>query len=160
MQIVGKTGKTHGLKGFLQIYLTTDVDWESLTTLFIEIDNTPVPYRIEQIKFLPKKIIVKLKSVNSLEDAKQLSHKNIWIPSEYVLENESTKWKNYLVFNSYKHNEQIGIIIDIITHHHLKWLLVQTKDNKEILLPLGPEWIEKTDDENKKMYYRAIDGLY
>lgn len=162
MQIVGKTGKTHGLKGFLQIHLTTDVDWESLTALFIELetDNAPVPYRIEQIEFLPKKIIVKLKSVNSLEDAKKLNNKNIWIPSEYILENKSTKWKNYLVLNNNKNNEEIGTIADTIKHGHLEWLLVQTKDHKEILLPLNKELIKKIDDKNKQIYYKAIDGMY
>ncbi|MCX7728267.1 MAG: hypothetical protein N2203_02240 [Bacteroidia bacterium] len=155
----GKLGKTHGTKGELSIHLDVEVDWDKITSVFIELDNTPVPYVIEYFEYLGNKTIVKLKMVSSIEEAKKLTNKNIWLLENCVYKDIVYDWIDFVVIDS-NTNTPIGKITDWIIQNNAEWMILSGKDNKEIILPFHDELIDKIDEENKIIMYKAVEGLY
>lgn len=155
----GKIGKTHGIKGEVTLHLYVDADLENITSIFIEISDYPIPYLVEHTRFLSNKIIIKLKTISSINDAKKLINKNFYIEKKYIIQNNQQEWIGFSVIDINK-NKIIGKITDWIIQNNLEWMVVITQDNREILLPINDELIEKTDEINQVIFYKAVEGMY
>jgi len=162
LQPIGKIGKTHGIKGFVSIHLNDDinVDWDSLRSFFIMMDNVPVPYIVEDIEFLPQKIIVKFQGINSVNEAKHFVNKIISLPENLILLDDSLNCIGYLVIDVNQNNHHIGYVKEVIVNNNLKWLVIQNQHQKEILLPFNENLIEQINHQEKQIFYKAIEGMY
>ena len=162
LQPIGKIGKTHGIKGFVSIHLNDniDVDWDSLRSFFIMMDNVPVPYIVEDIEFLPQKIIVKFQGINSVNEAKHFVNKIISLPENLILLDDSLNYIGYLVIDVNQNNHHIGYVKEVIVNNNLKWLVIQNQHQKEILLPFNENLIEQINHQEKQIFYKAIEGMY
>ena len=162
LQTIGKIGKTHGIKGFVSIHLNDniDVDWDSLRSFFIMMDNVPVPYIVEDIEFLPQKIIVKFQGINSVNEAKHFVNKIISLPENLILLDDSLNYIGYLVIDVNQNNHHIGYVKEVIVNNNLKWLVIQNQHQKEILLPFNENLIEQINHQEKQIFYKAIEGMY
>ncbi|GAB4451107.1 MAG: hypothetical protein OHK0036_11000 [Bacteroidia bacterium] len=158
--IVGRIGKPHGIKGYIVLHLLEDIDWENIHSLFIEMDNVPVPYLIEDVQFLNQKEIIKLKFIDDVNQAKKMVNKNILVEEKFILSDEEIDIIGFTVKDINKNNFEIGIVEDVISNRDLEWLVVKNNNKKEILLPLNDDLIESIDEENKIIFYKAIDGMY
>lgn len=156
---VGKIGKPHGIKGEITVHWDVEIDVDNLKSIFIEIDNTPVPYLVEYCKVLPNKFIIKLKTLSGIEDARRLTNKIVLVKEENLIIDEKYHWLHFTVIDINK-NVEIGKITDWITNGNAEWIMVRSQKFKEILLPLHEDLIVNIDKENKILYYRAIEGLY
>ena len=162
LQTIGKIGKTHGIKGFVSIHLNDniDVDWDSLRSFFIMMDNVPVPYIVEDIEFLPQKIIVKFQGINSVNEAKHFVNKIISLPENLILLDDTLNYVGYLVMDVNQNNHHIGYVKEVIVNNNLKWLVIQNQHQKEILLPFNENLIEQINHQEKQIFYKAIEGMY
>ncbi len=158
--IVGRIGKPHGIKGYIVLHLSEDIDWENIHSLFIEVDNVPVPYLIEDVQFLNQKEIIKLKFIDDVNQAKKMVNKNILVEEKFILSDEEIDIIGFTVKDINKNNFEIGIVEDVISNRDLEWFLIRNSTKKEILLPLNDDLIESIDEENKIIFYKAIDGMY
>ncbi|MEW6774558.1 MAG: ribosome maturation factor RimM [Bacteroidota bacterium] len=158
--IVGRIGKPHGIKGYIVLHLLEDIDWENIHSLFIEMDNVPVPYLIEDVQFLNQKEIIKLKFIDDVNQAKKMVNKNILVEEKFILSDEEIDIIGFTVKDINKNNFEIGIVEDVISNRDLEWLLIRNSTKKEILLPLNDDLLESIDEENKIIFYKAIDGMY
>lgn len=158
--IVGKVGKPHGIRGYIVLHLSEDIDWENIHSLFIEIDNVPVPYLIEDIQFLNQKQVIKLKFIDDVNQAKKIVNKTIMVEEQFILSDEEMDIIGFIVRDVNKNNFEIGIVEDIISEKKLEWLVVKNNNKKEILLPLNDDLIESIDEENKIIFYKAVEGMY
>lgn len=159
---IGKIGKTHGIKGFLSIHLNAGIDvvWDSLRYFFVLMDNVPVPYIVEDIKFLSQKIIVKFQSINSVNEAKCFINRIILLPENLILLDESLNYVGYLVIDVNKNNYQIGYVKEVIVNNNLQWLVVENHHQKEFLLPFNENLVELINSQEKQIFYKAIEGMY
>ncbi|MCX8143026.1 MAG: ribosome maturation factor RimM [Bacteroidia bacterium] len=162
LQPIGKIGKTHGIKGFVSIHLNDniDVDWDSLRSFFIMMDNVPVPYIVDDIEFLPQKIIVKFQGINSVNEAKQFTNKLILLPENLILLDDTLNYVGYLVMDVNQNNHHIGYVKEVIVNNNLEWLVIENQHQKEILLPFNENLIEQINHQEKQIFYKAIEGMY
>ncbi|GIV29606.1 MAG: ribosome maturation factor RimM [Bacteroidia bacterium] len=156
----GKIGKPHGIKGEVTLHLYVEADLEQTTSVFLETADRPCALSCgTYTRFLPNKTIVKLKSISSVNDAKKLTNKNIFLNKQCIIETEHLKWMGFSVIDVNK-NMVIGKITDWIVQNNLEWIVVSTQDNREILLPLNEVLIEKIDEANQVIFYKAVEGMY
>ncbi|GIV27257.1 MAG: hypothetical protein KatS3mg027_1071 [Bacteroidia bacterium] len=158
---VGIIGKPHGTKGAVILHLTKEVDWESIDALFLEIQNDFVPFLIEEVNFIGKKMVVKLENISSMNDAKKFTNYNVWVKKYFVIEEEWNKCIGYKVIDINNDNYCIGTIKEFITNNQLIWMNVKSDNSGEnILLPYNEELIEKISEEEQTIYYKAVVGMY
>lgn len=159
--LAGKLGKLHGLKAYISLHLNCEVDWDNIKTLFIEIDGNPVPYLMEDIKFLPQKTIVKFKNLSDINALKTMINNNVYIEEKFILNKESENiYKDFTVVDVHNNLLEIGTVEDTVIYMNAEWLVLKNKYQKEILLPIAQDLIERIDFMNKIIFYKAIDGMY
>ncbi len=153
---IGYFSKTHGLKGHLLLFTSVDLEIEQIKAVFIEIGGSQAPYFVEEIKPFTNGFLVKLESVNSVEEANKLKNKTIFADKKLVYEEEEFEFLNFTLFDLEK--GEIGLIEEFIDTPGNPILKIM-KGDKEILLPFSEDFIEAVKKKEKQLIYRAPEGL-
>ena len=93
---LGLITKTHGLKGFVTVYIESDnpQDYYNLESVFLEHREELIPFFIEDFKESnsPEKIQVKFEDVDSIEDAQEIIKSKIYLPLDWLPELRGDKF--------------------------------------------------------------------
>jgi 16S rRNA processing protein RimM len=160
---IGKLVATYGLKGeiILQHSLGKKTSLKGLETLFIEEKKDSfIPWFIELTKIKSNtETYVKFEGIDSKEAAHKMIQKEIWL-----LENEFKKFASasapisLLGFTMINEEEDLGEILEIIEQPHQILCKILLND-KEALIPINEEFLDKVDKKNRKVFVTLPDGL-
>ncbi len=153
---LGYFSRTHGTKGQLILKLSADFESDDVKALFIEVGGSKAPYFIQDIKNLGADLIVLLEDVDTIEKAKILLNKTVWIDSQYVMEEAEDDWIGFELID--KQHGSLGKVLSVsdngsqvLWHFNIK--------GKEVILPMVEDFIESMDEREKKILYNAPEGL-
>lgn len=154
---VGYFSKTHGVKGHLILKMDKDFLEEDLKAVFVESSTGKAPYFVTEIKSTNNGLIIGLEEITAVEKAKSLIGKAVFIDSNLIEEQEEDfDWIGFELID--KHHGSLGNITGT-SDNGQQVLLSIDYNSKEILLPLVEDFIEKIDEEGKKLYFNAPEGL-
>ena len=153
---IGYFSKTHGIKGQLILKTEREFDPEAVKAVFIESSTGKAPYFISEIKESNNGLIVRLEDVVAIEKAKLLLGKKVYIDAALVEEEEVSEWLGFEVID--KQYGSLGIISSSSDNGSQELINLVFK-GKEIILPLVDDFIENIDEEAKKLYFNAPEGL-
>ncbi len=154
---VGYFSKTHGVKGHLILRTEMAILLEDLKALFIEASSGKAPYFIEEIKDSNTGIILRLEEVDTVEKAKPLLGKKVFIDASLVEEEEADfEWLGYELIDEAK--GFLGIVNGVTNNGHQVLLSIPFR-GKEVILPLVEDFVQRIDEKEKKLYYNAPEGL-
>jgi 16S rRNA processing protein RimM len=162
---IGKLSSTHGLDGFLNIHhkLKGKQPFKNIKFLFVELKKQSyIPFKIEQIKiFSEDDAIVKLESIENVEQAKQIAGKKIYLPTdlyEKIQPKELTMdFKGFILYNQY--DQKVGIIEDIFESPGQLLASVILANGNEALVPLVEQWILHINISKKELTLTIPEGL-
>lgn len=159
----GKITKTHGLKGEVTIKLdvANPEDFKDLRYLLIEDRGNLIPYFIENQKINGDKMIVRLQDVKNVEQAVAFMGKAVFLPNEFMpeLEDDDFYYKEIVGFKMVDAQKgEIGEISDVLEYPTQAVIQVM-KDEKEILIPIHDDIIQKVDKKAKILTVKAPEGL-
>ena len=159
----GKIKKTHGLKGEVTIKLdvANPEDFKDLRYLLIEDRGNLIPYFIENQKINGDKMIVRLQDVKNVEQAVAFMGKAVFLPNEFMpeLEDDDFYYKEIVGFKMVDAQKgEIGEISDVLEYPTQAVIQVM-KDEKEILIPIHDDIIQKVDKKAKILTVKAPEGL-
>ena len=160
---IGKLVATFGLKGeiILKHHLGKKSSLKGLEALFIEIKKVELlPYFIETTKIKnPAELYIKFEGVGTKEAAQKLLQKQVWLPEEefYKYAGKSAPI-SLLGFHVINEGNDLGEILEVIEQPH-QVLCRITYNNKEVLIPLHAETLQKIDRKNKKILVNLPAGL-
>lgn len=97
--MIGKLGKTHGVKGELSFLFDDDVfDRVDADYLVLDLDGILVPFFIEEYRFRSdSNVILKLEGVDTQERARELTGTDVYFPLSLVDDDEAPLSLNFLV---------------------------------------------------------------
>lgn len=153
---IGYFSKTHGVKGQLILKTERDFDPEAVKAVFIEGPTGKAPYFISEIKESNNGLIVSLEDVLVIEKARLLLGKKVFIDAALVEEEDQSEWLGFEVIE--KQHGSLGIILSSSDNGSQELINVLYK-GKEVILPLVDDFIERIDEEAKKLYFNAPEGL-
>ncbi|MES2680627.1 MAG: ribosome maturation factor RimM [Bacteroidota bacterium] len=154
---IGYFSKTHGVKGQLILRTESDFEIEDLKVLFVEAAGAKAPYFLSDIKENNTGIIVSLEEIDAVEKAKLLVGKKVFIDTALV--NEVEAEADLLGFELIdKQHGSLGNIISTSDNGHQVLISLNYK-GKEVILPFVEEFIEKIDENEKKVFFNAPEGL-
>lgn len=159
MQLVksGYFSKTHGVKGQLIFIPEIDFDETKVKACFIESATGKAPYFIKDLKYSADSFIVLLEEINSVEEAKKLIGKSVYLDAAFVIEQEEVEnWRGFELIEQSKGS--LGEITDQ-SDNGSQLILILNYQGKEVLLPLVDDFVESIDEANKKLFYKAPEGL-
>lgn len=160
----GKILKTYGNEGHLLLLLEVDHPdkYSDIKVLFVGIENDRIPFLIDHLELKANKLAhVGLEDVNTMEAAKRLVGKEVFLPSAML---PPLSEKNYYFHEIYgftvidQHHGYIGIVESVLEMPQQMIMQIRFGE-KEILLPLVDEFVRDIDRNTKVIHVKAPPGL-
>lgn len=161
---VGVITTTHGVRGEVKVYPTTDDAGRFLDLSEVLLD-TGKEYRkleIQNVKFYKNLAILKFKGIDNINDIEKYKGRGLWIPREQgqVLSEDEYYIADLLDMEVLQENGTlVGRLKDVLETGANDVYIVETPEGKEILLPAIKDCILKVDIEAGKMTVHIMDGL-
>ena len=159
----GKVLRTHGYKGALKVKLDVDdtTSYQTLESIFLEVKNSLVPYFIEFIHFEKNKANLKLRDINTIDQAQKLIDCALYLPLSVLPKLKGSKFYFHEVADYKVMDLKFGFIgtVDEVLDLPGNALLQVKQGNKEILIPLADDIILKIDRRKKQIDIQAPEGL-
>ena len=161
---VGIITATHGLKGEVKVFPTTDDPerFRKLTKIYLDTGKEYKELQVAGVKFFKNQVILKFKEFQDINEVEKYRGKDLLIDREQAVplaENE-----NFIVdlidMDVYDEEEKrLGTLTDVLQTGANDVYVVETEEGKEILLPAIPSCILTVDVENARMVVRIPEGL-
>jgi|SRR5579859_1018336 len=158
---IGYISKTHGLKGEVTAVIENEVEWNGLTSLFLDSRGTLVPYSIEKISGRPGKPFIKLEGIQSLEQAAQLKGSSVYaLKSDRAKLNRGEFYDDELIgfVAEDKTLGRLGVINEIQSQGANRLLAIR-QGQMEILVPINAPFIKGINKSKKLIRLELPDGF-
>lgn len=161
---IGQIVNTFGIKGFVKVnpWVNDVTRFEDLETIYIKSKNTKKKYEIEEVKYQKNMVLLKLKGIETVEQAETLRNSYLEIEREDAIPLEEGEYfiADLLGSRVYSDDgEMLGILDDIYNTGSSDIYVVKNELGKTILLPYIDEVIKEIDVENKKIIAHLLKGL-
>ena len=161
---VGVISSTHGIRGEVKVYPTTD-DPERFLDLDEVILDTGREHKIleiEGVKFFKNQVILKFKGYDNINDIEKYLKKDLLVDREN--EEEHGENENFIADLIDKEvvtdeGKVLGTLTDVIETGANDVYAVKTPEGKEILLPAIRDCILDVDVDEKRMTVHVMEGL-
>jgi 16S rRNA processing protein RimM len=160
---IGKIVATHSLQGaVIMMHIVANSKWlKKGDALFVELHKESfIPFFVSQVKVAnDEEFIVNFEDVNTVEEAKKLSGKNVYV-QENILEKYAEEtpllWIGFKMIDKVKGD--LGKVQDIMQTGP-QWLAQLNYQNKEVLVPLLPQTVRKVNMNTKTINVDLPEGL-
>ena len=160
---VGVIASTHGLKGEVKVYPTTDDarKFKDLSHLTLDTGKEQITLEVQQVRFFKKMVILKFKGIDHINDIEKYKGKSLWISREDVAELKENEFYVIDLIGLTVHTDdgKKGILKDVIETGANDVYVVDFEDLGEVLIPAIKDCILNVDMETKEMKIHLIDGL-
>lgn len=160
---IGKLVATYGVRGqiILEHSLGKKTSLKGLETIFVERSkDTFLPYFITSAKIKnDKETFLSFEGILSKEAAHSLIKKEVWLGEvdfkKYAAGAAPISLLGFMVVCD---EEELGEVIEVIEQPHQVLCKIML-ENKEALLPVHENSLEKIDKKNRKLFLNLPDGL-
>lgn len=161
---IGQIVNTFGIKGQVKVVPFTDdiTQFDTLKQIYIEKRKNLELFEIEKSNYHKNMMILKLKGIDTPEQAESL--RNCYIKINRKDARKLPEGTYFIVdligLDVYTDEEKLlGTLEDIYNAGSSDIYVVRTSEGKQILLPAIKDVIKKVDIENKKVIVHIIEGL-
>lgn len=161
---VGVITQTHGIRGEVKVYPTTDdaARFKKLREVILDTGRERFTLKIENVKFFKQFVILKFQGYDSINDIEKYRRSRLLVPREQAVK---LKKNEYFVADMIglkvvtDEDEEFGILKDVLSTGANDVYVVDRADGTEVLLPAIRECILKVDMEQRIMRVHIMDGL-
>ena len=161
---VGVISSTHGVKGEVKVYPTTDDvnRFKDLKNVLLDTGQEHVELEIQGVKFFKKMAILKFKGYDSIDDIEKYKGKDLLITRDQAVElgpNENFIVDLIGLRVVTEDGEEFGTLTDVIKTGANDVYEVKTAEGKEVLLPAIKECVRNVDLTEGLITVHIMDGL-
>ncbi len=158
---IGYISKTHGLKGEVTAIFETAMEWDGLTSLFLDSHGSLVPYFVEKISGTAEKPFIKLEGIQTLAQASELKGRVIYTTKSFRPKLKGGEFYNDEVIGFSVEDNNLGPLgtVEEIQSQGANRLLRITGGAKEILVPVNAPFIKKLNKAKKLIQVELPDGF-
>ena len=161
---VGVISSTHGLKGEVKVFPTTDdvKRFRQLKEVLLDAADEKPVLQIEQVKFFKQFVILKFKGIDDIEDVQKYKGKDLLVTRENAVE---LKKDEYFIADLIgvsvisDDNSLRGILKDVIQTGANDVYVIDLEDGRQLLLPAIKECVLMVDLDENIMKIHVLDGL-
>ena len=161
---VGVISSTHGVRGEVKVFPTTDdpARFEDLETVFLDTGREKLKLEISGVKFFKNMVILKFKGYDNINDIEKYRGKDLWITRDQAVPlGEDENFVADLIGLSVVTDqcETLGVMKDVMFTGANDVYVVERENGKELLLPAIKDCILDVDLEEGVMTVHVLDGL-
>lgn len=161
---VGVITTTHGLKGEVKVYPTTDEPerFDNLDEVILRIGKIERILHIASVRYFKNLAIVKFKELGKIEDVENLRQAELYVSRENAVPLEEGEYYIGDLIGmevSTDDGEFLGTLKDVIETGANDVYEISTKKYGNVLIPVIEQCIIDVDIENGKMVVHLLPGL-
>ena len=161
---VGVITTTHGVRGVVTVYPTTDEPERFLELDYVLLDTGRELRKLEikNVKFFKNLVILKFKGVDNINDIEKYKGRDLWIPRE---EGQELEEDEYYIADLLgmsvvlEDGQEFGTLKDVMETGANDVYIIDSAEHGEVLLPAIRECILDVDLEKNVMTIHLMKGL-
>jgi len=162
---VGVIANTHGVKGEVKVFPTTDAPerFKKLKTVILDAKREKITLEIQAARFFKNLVIVKFKGIDDINDIEKYKGCDLYVTRENATPlNEGEYYIADLIDMVVVDEEgkELGALFDVIqTGANDVFQVRLNSTDKELLLPNIPSCVLNVDLDERKITVHVLDGL-
>lgn len=161
---VGSITTTHGLKGEVKVYPTTDDPkrFKRLKQVLLEEKSGFKTLNIKSVKFFKNLVILSFDEFEDINQVESLKGKSLFVDRDNALKLQKNEYyvADLIGMKVIDENDnELGSLKDVLITGANDVYAVEMNDGKELLIPAIKECILHVDTENELMRVHLLDGL-
>ncbi len=158
---LGYIQRAQGLRGHVVAQLDYEIQASALEVVFVQMDETLVPYRVEHCTCQPSRAVLKLQGVDAAAEAYALRGKAIFVPKEALPQPDggAAHWAGFISYQVVDGvHGPLGTVQDVY-ERPLQPLLAVDYRGRELLVPCHDDIVVGADAAEKVLHVRLPAGL-
>lgn len=161
---VGQIVSTHGLKGEVKVFPTTDdpTRFEDLETVILDTGRTQLVLEPERVRYFKNLVILKFKGIDDINDVEKYKGADLLVNREDAVELEEDEYFLADIMGMEvwtDEGEKLGEIYDVLQTPANDVYVIRTAEGKEILFPAVREYVPEIDFDAEKITVHLIPGI-
>lgn len=160
---VGVISNTHGIRGEVKVYPTTDNvrRFDDLKEVILDTGKEQLNLHVTSVKYFKNMVILKFKEFDNINDIIPYKGMDLLVTRENAIPLEDEIYIADIIGSKVITDEDkiLGTLTDVLQTGANDVYVVKTKDGKEVLLPSIEECILDRDIENKIVKVHIMKGL-
>ena len=161
---VGIITSTHGVRGEVKVYPTTDDPrrFRRLKEVVLDTGREKLNLEIEGVKFFKQFVILKFKGIDNINDIEKYKGRDLWIPREEAQELDEDEYYIADLLGMkvlLEDGSEFGTLKNVMETGANDVYIVDRMDGEEILLPAIHDCVLDVDVEKNTMTVHLMKGL-
>ena len=161
---VGVITSTHGIKGEVKVFPTTDdaKRFKKNMEIILDTGKDEIVLTVESVKFFKQFVILKFKGIDNINDIEKYKTKSLYVTRANAVKLRKDEYfiADLLGIDVWEDNgDKLGVLKDVIETGANDVYIISLEDGKELLIPAIKECILDVDVEEGKMTIHVMEGL-
>jgi 16S rRNA processing protein RimM len=160
---VGIISSTHGLKGEVKVFPTTDnaARFSNLKQVILDTGKEQISLDIQNVKYFKQFVIVKFKGIDHINDVEKYKGKSLLIGREDAVKLEENEYfiADLIGMTVFTETEKLGSIVDVIETGANEVYVVDSEAYGQVLIPAIKQCILDVNVEAQIMKVHLLEGL-
>ncbi len=161
---VGVITSTHGLRGEVKVFPTTDdaARFRRLKEVILDTGKEKMLLEIQGVKFFKKFVILKFKGIDSIDDAEKYRGKGLFVTRKNAV---PLRRDEYFVADLVglkvidDMDQELGVLTEVLQTGANDVYVVKMEDGREALIPAIKQCILNVDVEGGLIRVHILEGL-
>lgn len=161
---VGIISSTHGVRGEVKVFPTTDDvnRFKKLKEIILDTGKEQLHLEIEGVKFFKQFAILKFKGIDNINDIEKYKGKGLFVTRQNAVKLKKDEYfiadlQGLAVQN--EEGEVIGSLTDVMETGANDVYIIEMKDGRELLLPAIKQCVLEINIEEGFMKIHILEGL-
>ena len=161
---VGVITSTHGIRGEVKVFPTTDdaKRFKKLKNVILDNGKEKIDMEIASVKFFKNMVILKFKGIDDINDVEKYKKAELYVTRENAV---PLKKDEYFIADligvevTSDEGEALGVIDDVLQTGANDVYVIKKAGCQDLLVPAIKACIKEVDIENQKMIVHLLAGL-
>ena len=161
---VGVISSTHGVRGEVKVFPTTDdvTRFRQLKKVYLDTGREMLPLEIQNVKFFKQFAILKFKGIDNINDIEKYKGKSLLIDREDAVDLDEDEYFiadmiGMKVFT--EDGSEFGTLKDVMETGANDVYIIDSPEHGEVLIPAIKECILDVDMDEESMTIHLMEGL-
>ena len=161
---VGVFANTHGVRGEIKVFPTTDdvTRFKKLKTLYLDKGAELMKLEVSSVRFFKNMVIMKFKGIDNINDIEKYKGKDLLIERKQAVPLQENEYFICDIIGSKvvtEDGQEVGALKEVLQTGANDVYVVKTAEGKEVLLPVIDECVLDVDTDEKIVTVRLMAGI-
>ena len=161
---VGVITTTHGIRGEVKVYPTTDDAhrFDYLESVLLDTGKELCELEIQRVKYFKQFVILKFRDVDNINDIEPYKGKSLYVTRDFAVPLEENEYyiADLIDMDVFLEDGSLfSTLKDVMETGANDVYVIHTTDKKEVLVPAIKDCVKEVDVEQNKMIIHLLKGL-